>query len=113
MAKLLVLAGALCQASSGETFLPGQGQIAGLRDEQARWGSSAPKRTGMRCPSVIEVEVTVIQEGAASAALASAKNEMPSPAAILRMLCLLCDVAASLAGGRGGAKGLAPGLCAN
>src|SRR5215471_4667183 len=64
MAKLLVSAGALCQASWGEMFLPGQGQMAGLRGEQARFWSSPPKRTGMRSPSLIEVEVRVIQDAA-------------------------------------------------
>src|SRR3954471_8178483 len=61
MAKLLVFAGALCQASSGEIFWPGQGQMAGLRGLQARCLSSPPKRTGMRAPSLMEVEVRVIQ----------------------------------------------------
>src|SRR5690348_4764315 len=64
MAKLLVPAGASCQASCGETFRPGQGQIAGLRGLQARCLSSAPKRAGMIWPSRIEVEVSVIQEAA-------------------------------------------------
>src|SRR5882724_11358943 len=66
MAKLLVPSGALCQASSGEMFLPGQGQMAGLRGLHARFWSSPPKRTGMRAPSLMEVEVRVIQ-GAAQA----------------------------------------------
>src|ERR1700743_1909872 len=70
MAKLLVLAGALCQASSGETFLPGQGQMAGLRGEQARFWSSPPKRTAMRAPSLIQVGVRVIQEAASAAGTA-------------------------------------------
>src|SRR5476651_194145 len=70
MAKLLVPSGALCQASSGETFLPGQGQMAGLRGLQARFWSSPPKRSGMRAPSWIELEVRVIQ-GAAQAGRAA------------------------------------------
>src|SRR5471032_710956 len=88
MAKLLVPSGALCQASSGETFLPGQGQMAGLRGLQARFWSSPPKRTGIRAPSLIELEVRVIQ-GAAQAGRAvhrlaarpSATSLIPSIAA--------------------------------
>src|SRR5258705_13213000 len=86
MAKLLVLTGASCQASWGETFLPGQGQMAGLRGLQARFWSSPPKRTGMRAPSLIEVEVRVIQGAAAAmpavhnvAAKAKAITFMSSP----------------------------------
>src|SRR3954470_6984668 len=67
MARLLVPAGTFCQANCGETFLPGQGQIkVGARGEQARFWSSPPKRTGMRAPSLIELEVRVIH-GAAQA----------------------------------------------
>src|SRR5690242_765228 len=69
MAKLLVPAGALCQANCGETFWPGQGQMAGLRGLQARCLSSPPKRTGMRVPSLIDVDVRVIQEAASAAGM--------------------------------------------
>src|SRR6185437_11203474 len=64
--KLLVPAGALCQASSGETFFPGQGQIAGSRGLQARLGSSAPNLKGMTAPSLMELEVTVIHPAASA-----------------------------------------------
>src|SRR3954464_12927251 len=73
MAKLLVPAGASCQASWGEMFLPGQGQMAGLRGLQARFWSSPPKRTGMRAPSLMEVEVRVIH-GAAQAVEATIRQ---------------------------------------
>src|SRR5471032_1787182 len=82
MAKLLVPSGALCQASSGETFLPGQGQMAGLRGLQARLGSSPPKRTAMRAPSLMELEVRVIQ-GAAQAMLAAPRLAARPSATIL------------------------------
>ena len=73
MAKLLVPSGAPRQASWGETFLPGQGQMAGLRGLQARFWSSPPKRTGMRWPSLMEVEVRVIH-GAAEVSEAVASS---------------------------------------
>ena len=88
MAKLLVLAGALCQASSGETFLPGQGQMAGLRGLQARFWSSPPKRTGMRAPSLIEVEVRVIQAAAGACDRHGEIAASPIAAALMvRMIC--------------------------
>src|SRR3954464_14722671 len=81
MAKLLVPAGASCQASWGEMFLPGQGQMAGLRGLQARFWSSPPKRTGMRAPSLMEVEVRVIQ-GAAQAVEATVRQAVTNDARI-------------------------------
>src|SRR6478736_2237897 len=83
MAKLLVPCGALCQASCGETFLPGQGQMAGLRGEQARFWSSPPRRTGMRMPSFMEVEVRVIQGAALAAEAVQTHAARPNAIAIL------------------------------
>jgi hypothetical protein len=56
--------------------------MAGLRGEQARFWSSPPKRTGMRAPSLIEVEVRVIQ-GAAVASEAVHAHTARLSAAIL------------------------------
>src|SRR5450755_3302266 len=83
IAKLLVPAGASCQASSGETFLPGQGQMAGFRGLQARLGSSPPKRTGMRAPSLIEVEVRVIQGAAQASEVVHSVAAKPSASILI------------------------------
>src|SRR5688572_24550553 len=85
MAKLLVPAGAFDHFSCGETFLPGQGQMAGLRGEQARLGSSAPNRTGIRIPSLIEVEVTV-KKGAAVRGAAHSAAARPKTRLLLRRI---------------------------
>src|SRR6185312_15044340 len=54
--------------SSGETFWPGQGQIlSGVLGLQGRLGSLAPNLTGMRSPSRMEVELSVIHEAALAA----------------------------------------------
>src|SRR6185503_14462495 len=70
-AKLLVPAGGLVQASCGDTFWPGHGQISVEPGRHGRFGSSAAKRAGMRAPSAIDVDVSVKKDAASEWGIAA------------------------------------------
>src|SRR5262245_22059005 len=64
IAKLLVPAGGLVQASCGDTFVPGHGQISVEPGRHGSLGSSAANRGAIRAPSLIDVDVSVKYDAA-------------------------------------------------